>query len=71
MITTDELNQMMIEIAAGYNWGDVRSELPNTPEHRDTWEEIAREMRAIRRRGRLVDIPAEIPDSSTFTPGTI
>ena len=71
MITTDELNQMMVEIAAGFEWGDSRSRVSNTPEHEQTWNEIAGQMRAIRRRGRVVDIPAEIPESSVFVPGMI
>jgi len=71
MITSDDVNRMMIEIGAGLPWGDRRSQVPRTAEHRAEWETIERQMRAIRRRGRIVDIPAEIPDPTGFEPGTI
>jgi len=53
---------MMIEISAGWEWGDPRSEVLQTPEHEAKWRIIARQMKEIADKGGIVDIPSEFPD---------
>jgi hypothetical protein len=71
MITSEELDRMMVEIGTGIPWGDPRTRIPQTEEHRLKWERIAEQMRDIQRRGRTVEIPGEIPDLNTYIPGTV
>ena len=62
MLDSDELARMMIEISAGWEWGDPRSEVLQTPEHEAKWKIIARQMKEIADEGGIVDIPSEFPD---------
>ena len=66
---SDELNRMMVEIAAGWEWGDPRSEVPQTPEHEASWGRLKVQMQEIADRGGIVDIPGEFPDLSDYEPG--
>ena len=62
MLDGDELARIMIEISAGWKWGDPRSEVLQTPEHEAKWKIIARQMKEIADMGGIVDIPSEWPD---------
>ena len=62
MPDSDELARMMIEISAGWEWGDPRSEVLQTPEHEAKWKIIARQMKEIADKGGIVDIPSGFPD---------
>ena len=62
MPDSDELARMMIEISAGWEWGDPRSEVLQTPEHEAKWKIIARQMKEIADDGGIVDIPSGFPD---------
>jgi hypothetical protein len=62
MLDSDELARIMIEISAGWEWGDPRSEVPQTPEHEAKWKIIARQMKEIADEGGIVDIPSGFPD---------
>ena len=62
MLDSDELARIMIEISAGWEWGDPRSEVLQTPEHEAKWKIIARQMKEIADKGGIVDIPSGFPD---------
>ena len=62
MPDSDELARMMIEISAGWEWGDPRSEVLQTPGHEAKWKIIARQMKEIADKGGIVDIPSGFPD---------
>ena len=51
MPDSDELNRMMVEIAAGWEWGDPRSEVPQTPEHEASWGRLKVQMQEIADQG--------------------
>jgi len=59
---SDELARMMLEISAGWEWGDSRSEVPQTPEHEASWGRLEVEMKEIGDKGGVVDIPSDWPD---------
>ena len=62
MTDSDVLARMMIEISAGWEWGDHRSEVLQTPEHEAKWKIIARQMKEIADKGGSFDIPSGFPD---------
>ncbi len=62
MLDGDELARIMIEISAGWKWGDPRSEVLQTPEHEAKWKIIARQMKEIADEGGIVDLPSGFPD---------
>ena len=62
MPDSDELARMMLEISAGWEWGDPRSEVPQTPEHEASWGRLKVQMKEIADMGGIVDIPSEWPD---------
>ena len=62
MPDSDELARMMIEISAGWEWGDPRSEVPQTPEHEAKWGRLKVQMKEIADKGGIVDIPSGFPD---------
>ncbi len=62
MLDGDELARMMIEISAGWEWGDPRSEVPQTPEHEASWGRLKVQMKEIADKGGIVDIPSGFPD---------
>ena len=53
---------MMLEISAGWEWGDPRSEVHQTPEHEASWGRLKVQMKEIADMGGIVDIPSEWPD---------
>ena len=65
MPDSDELARMMLEISAGWEWGDPRSEVPQTPEHEASWGRLKVEMKEIADMGGIVDIPSGFPDLSS------
>jgi len=62
MPDSDELARMMLEISAGWEWGDPRSKVPQTPEHEASWGRLKVQMKEIADMGGIVDIPSEWPD---------
>ena len=59
---SDELARMMVEISAGWEWGDPRSEVLQTPEHEAKWGRLKVQMKEIADKGGIVDIPSGFPD---------
>lgn len=57
MVPVEDLERMTIEIALGWSWGDSRSRVPDTPEHREKWERLVKQVADIKTRGRIVDLP--------------
>ena len=66
MPDSDELARMMLEISAGWEWGDPRSEVPQTPEHEASWGRLKVQMQEIADMGGIVDIPSDFPDISGY-----
>jgi hypothetical protein len=64
--TSEQLNRMMVEISAGWKYGDPRSQLPKSPEMEAKWKRIARQMKEIADKGGIVEIPGEWPDLTGF-----
>ena len=62
MPDSDELARMMVEISAGWEWGDPRSEVLQTPEHKAKWGRLKVQMKEIADKGGIVDIPSGFPD---------
>ena len=62
MPDSDELARMMLEISAGWDWGDPRSEVLQTPEHEAKWGRLKAQMKEIADKGGIVDIPSGFPD---------
>ena len=62
MPDSDELARMMVEISAGWEWGDPRSEVPQTPAHEASWGRLKVQMKEIADKGGIVDIPSGFPD---------
>ena len=62
MVPSDEVERMTVEITLGWSWGDPRTRVPNTAEHRQTWDRLAKQVADIASRGNIV----EIRDESTM-----
>jgi hypothetical protein len=62
MPDSDELARMIVEISAGWEWGDPRSEVLQTPEHEAKWGRLKVQMKEIADKGGIVDIPSGFPD---------
>lgn len=71
MVPVDDLERMTIEITLGWKWGDPRTRVPDTPEHREKWERLVQQVADITARGHIVEIPNEWPDLGDYEPGTI
>ena len=67
MPDSDELARMMIEISAGWEWGDPRSEVLQTPEHEAKWGRLKVQMKEIADKGGIVDIPSDWPDIGDYS----
>jgi len=61
MPDSEQLNRMMVEIAAGYKYGDPRSRLPKRRTFELTWRRIAAQMAQMEENGIDIEIPAEVP----------
>ena len=62
MPDSDEMARIMIEISAGWEWGDPRSEVPQTPPNEVFWNRVKIQMKEIADNGGIVDIPSGFPD---------
>tara|TARA_Y100001951_G_C11265609_1_gene255304 strand:- start:1052 stop:1276 length:225 start_codon:yes stop_codon:yes gene_type:complete len=71
MPTSEELNRMMVEIAAGWEYGDPRSEVPKSAEIEASWGRLKGQMAEIERQGGIVEIPGEIPDITGYERGVV
>jgi hypothetical protein len=58
---SEELNRMMVEIAAGYKYGDSRSRIVQTRSAKLVWRRLAAQMAEMKEKGIALEIPAEIP----------
>ena len=54
---SEQLNRMMVEIAAGYEYGDPRSRLPKSRTFQLTYNRIAAQMAEMKANGIAIDIP--------------
>ena len=57
MVPVEDLERMTIEITLGWSWGDPRTRVPDTSEHREKWERLVKQVADIKARGRIVDLP--------------
>jgi len=64
MPDSEELNRMMVEISAGWEYGDPRSKVPKRKDVEESWARLKVEMDEIKAKGWIVEIPGEIPDIS-------
>ena len=64
MPDSEELNRMMVEISAGWEYGDPRSKVPKRKDVKESWARLKVEMAEIKANGWIVEIPGEIPDLS-------
>jgi hypothetical protein len=71
ILTTDELNRIVIEISLGWKWQDPRTRVSKTAEHEQCWQRLEREIAEIHARGHTVEIPNEWPDLTDYEPGSI
>jgi len=61
---SEELNRMMIEISAGWKYGDPRSKVPKRKDVKKSWKRLEKEMAEIKAKGWVVEMVNEIPDIS-------
>ena len=61
MPDSEQLNTMMVEISAGYEYGDPRSRLPKSRTFKLVYRRIAAQMAQMRERGIAIDVPNEVP----------
>ncbi len=61
MPDSEQLNRMMVEIAAGYEYGDPRSRLPKRRTFELSYRRIAAQMAEMKANGIAIEIPAEVP----------
>ena len=71
MVPSDDLERMTVEITLGWPWGDPRTRVPDTPEHREAWDRLAQQVTEIAARGNIVELPNEWPDLDDYEPGTV
>ncbi|MBT25084.1 MAG: hypothetical protein CML60_01590 [Rhodobacteraceae bacterium] len=64
MPDSEELNRMMVEISAGWEYGDPRSKVPKRKDVKESWARLKAQMDEIKANGWIVEIPGEIPDIS-------
>ena len=64
MPDSEELNRMMIEISAGWKYGDPRSKVPKRKDVKKSWKRLEKEMAEIKAKGWVVEMVNEIPDIS-------
>ena len=69
--TSEELNRMVLEIGAGWEYGDPRSEIPKSPEAEASWGLLKEQMKEIADMGGIVEIPGEIPDITGYERGVV
>ena len=64
MPDSEELNRMMIEISAGWKYGDPRSKVPKRKDVKKSWKRLEKQMAEIKAKGWVVEMVNEIPDIS-------
>ena len=64
MPDSEELNRMMVEISAGWKYGDPRSKVPKRKDIKKSWKRLEKEMAEIIATGWVVEMINEIPDIS-------
>ena len=64
MPDSEELNRMMVEIAAGWEYGDRRSKVPKRKDVKESWARLKTQMAEIEAKGWIAEIHGEIPDLS-------
>jgi len=69
MLTTDELNRIMIEVSLGWSWQDPRTQVRDTAEHNHVWHHMELEIAGIISRGHAVELVNEWPDVPAIDPG--
>ena len=47
LVPPEDVECAAIEVALGWEWGDTRSEVPNTPAHREVWNCCAERAKTI------------------------
>jgi hypothetical protein len=61
---SEELNRMMIEISAGWKYGDPRSKVLKRKDIKKSWKRLEKEMAEIKAKGWIVEMINEFPDIS-------
>ena len=64
MPDSEELNRMMIEISAGWKYGDPRSKVPKRKDVKKSWKRLEKQMAEIKAQGGIVEMINEFPDLS-------
>ncbi len=64
MPDSEELNRMMVEISAGWKYGDPRSKVPKRKDIKKSWKRLEKEMAEIKAKCWVVEMVNEIPDIS-------
>ena len=57
--TTDDLARIMVEVVAGYRWGDPRSRIDRTEQNRAAYLECERDIAAMIAAGLVPEIPRD------------
>jgi len=55
---------MMVEISAGWKYGDPRSKVPKRKDIKKSWKRLEKEMAEIKAKGWVVEMINEFPDLS-------
>ena len=58
--TTDELIRIQMEVMSGLEWGHPRSKVAPTEANRESWQECAQDIAAMRANGIMPEIPYEV-----------
>ena len=53
---TEELNRMMVEISAGWKYGDPRSKVPKRKDIKKSWKRLKKQMDEIKAEGGIVEM---------------
>ena len=53
---SEELNRMMLEISAGWKYGDPRSKVPKRKDIKKSWKRLKKQMDEIKAEGGIVEM---------------
>ena len=56
MPESEELNRMMLEISAGWKYGDPRSKVPKRKDIKKSWKRLKKQMDEIKAEGGIVEM---------------
>ena len=56
MPDSEELNRMMIEISAGWKYGDPRSKVPKRKDVKKSWKRLKKQKDEIKAEGAIVEM---------------